>query len=111
MLGKVVAHTFNEGISYLVPLKSKPKEVISFSQRVLYQRILLEKCSTTFKGLLYISRNIFEQAIHLKISAKKMKALFKRYLEFEKQHGNQARMDAVIEKARTFVESNRSQTD
>ena len=50
-------------------------------------------------------RDIFERAIHLKISAKKMKFLFKRYLEFEREHGDQTLIDLVIKKARSFVES------
>lgn len=48
-------------------------------------------------------RDIFERAIHLKISAKKLKFLFKRYVEFEKAHGDQALMGEVMEKARQFA--------
>jgi len=48
---------------------------------------------------------VFERAIHLKISAKKMKFIFKRYLEFEKQHGGPASVELVKEKAKAYVES------
>ena len=51
------------------------------------------------------SRELFERAIHLKISAKKMKFVFKRYVEFEKAHGTNAHVESVREKARTYVES------
>ena len=41
----------------------------------------------------------------MKISAKKMKFIFKRYLEFERQHGSSADVEAVKEKAKAYVES------
>ena len=50
-------------------------------------------------------REVFGRAIHLKISAKKMKFIFKRYLEFERQHGSSAGVEAVKEKAKAYVES------
>lgn len=50
-------------------------------------------------------REILERAINLKVSAKKMKFIFKRYLEFERCYGSPANMEAVKEKARTYVES------
>ena len=50
-------------------------------------------------------REVFERAIHLKISAKKMKFIFKRYLEFERQHGSPAGVESVKEKAEAYVES------
>ena len=50
-------------------------------------------------------REIFERAIHLKISAKKMRFIFKRYVEFEKAHGTSAHVECVREKARTYLES------
>ena len=56
------------------------------------------------------SREIFERAINLKVSAKKMKFIFKRYLGFESSHGSPASVEAVKEKARAYVES-RTQAD
>lgn len=43
------------------------------------------------------------------MSAKKMKFLFKRYLEFERKFGSIANMEAVKEKAKAYVESKTSQ--
>jgi hypothetical protein len=34
-----------------------------------------------------------------------MRFVFKRYTEFERQHGNQGLVEDVIEKARRYVES------
>ena len=55
--------------------------------------------------LALLHREVFERAIHLKISAKKMKFIFKRYLEFEKQYGGPASVELVKEKAKAYVES------
>ena len=41
----------------------------------------------------------------MKISAKKMKFIFKRYLEFERQHGSSTDVEAVKEKAKAYVKS------
>lgn len=53
-------------------------------------------------------REVFERTVHLKISAKKMKFMLKRYMEFEQQHGSKALVDAVVEKARAFVDAHKS---
>ena len=58
---------------------------------------------------LFSSREVLERAIHLRLSAKKMKLMFKRYLEFEKQHGSPAGVEAVKDKARTYVETKLAQ--
>jgi hypothetical protein len=50
-------------------------------------------------------REVLERAVHLKLSAKKMKLMFKRYLEFERQYGSPAGVEAVKDKARTSVET------
>lgn len=54
-------------------------------------------------------RDIFERAINLKLSVKKMKFMFKRYLEFERKYGSMANMEAVKEKAKAYVSSRTSQ--
>ena len=56
-----------------------------------------------------LCREVLERAIHLTLSAKKMKLMFKRYLEFERQHGSPAGMEAVKDKARTYVEAKMAQ--
>ncbi|XP_048464836.1 protein RRP5 homolog isoform X3 [Rhincodon typus] len=50
-------------------------------------------------------RHLFERVIHLKLAPKKMKFFFKRYLEYEKKHGSEERVQAVKEKALEYVES------
>ena len=52
-----------------------------------------------------INRELFERAIHLKLSSKRMKFFFKRYLTFEEQYGNEATVLAVKEKALAYVKS------
>ncbi|XP_061625770.1 protein RRP5 homolog isoform X1 [Phyllopteryx taeniolatus] len=49
-------------------------------------------------------RAIFDRVIHLSVSVKKIKFFFKRYLEYEKNHGTPQSIRAVKEKAVEFVE-------
>ncbi|XP_063818026.1 protein RRP5 homolog [Pseudophryne corroboree] len=53
-------------------------------------------------------RDIFERVIHLSMAAKKIKFFFKRYLEYEKKHGDERTIQAVKEKALEYVESKSS---
>ena len=55
--------------------------------------------------LLTPHRHLFERVVSLKLSSKKMKYFFKRYLEFEKEHGTDATVDHVKKRAREYVES------
>lgn len=50
-------------------------------------------------------RNIFERVITLNLSSKKMKNFFKRFLQFEKQHGTEKSVAHVKQKAQEYVES------
>lgn len=50
-------------------------------------------------------RALFERATHLTLPAKKMKFFFKKYLEYEKQHGDAAGVEHVKKRAMEFVES------
>jgi len=50
-------------------------------------------------------RTLFERATHLQLPPKKMKFLFKRYLEFEKEHGTPSAVEHVKKSAMEFVES------
>ncbi|XP_007665837.1 protein RRP5 homolog isoform X2 [Ornithorhynchus anatinus] len=54
-------------------------------------------------------RDIFERVIHLSLAAKRMKFFFKRYLDYEKQHGSPETVQAVKEKAVEYVEGQSSQ--
>jgi rRNA biogenesis protein RRP5 len=49
------------------------------------------------------AREIFERMVSMKVSAKNMKAVFKKYLLFETRHGNQNTKEAVQQKMRNYV--------
>ncbi|XP_033757030.1 protein RRP5 homolog [Pecten maximus] len=51
------------------------------------------------------ARQLFERVIHLKQSAKKMKFFYKKYLDFEKEHGDSEAVENVKKKALEYVES------
>ena len=51
------------------------------------------------------ARRLYERAVHLKASTKKMKHFFKRYLDFESKHGSAVEVQHVRDSARAFVES------
>lgn len=50
-------------------------------------------------------RALFERATHLQLPAKKMKFLFKRWLDFEKARGDEEHVAHVKRRAVEFVES------
>ncbi|XP_076101163.1 protein RRP5 homolog [Mytilus galloprovincialis] len=50
-------------------------------------------------------RHLLDRVIHMKLSAKKMKFFFKKYLDFEKSHGDNKHADYVKKKAFEYVES------
>ncbi|XP_068709241.1 protein RRP5 homolog [Montipora foliosa] len=50
-------------------------------------------------------RQIFERVIHINLSSKKMKLFFKRYLDFERKHGDAISVENVKTKAMEYVES------
>lgn len=49
-------------------------------------------------------RDLFERILGLKQSSKKVKAVLKKWLQFEKRHGSEANQQAVLSRARRFVE-------
>ena len=51
-----------------------------------------------------MTRRLFERVIHLKVSSKKMKFFFKKYLEFEKKHGTEEGVEHVKEAAMAYVD-------
>lgn len=53
-------------------------------------------------------RDIFERVIHLTLAPKRMKFFFKRYLDYEKQHGTEQDVQAVKVKALEYVEAKSS---
>ncbi|EGD79227.1 hypothetical protein PTSG_12966 [Salpingoeca rosetta] len=52
-----------------------------------------------------VIRALFERVITLNLSSKKMRFFFKRYLDFEKEHGDAGHVEHVKEKAREYVAS------
>ncbi|KAJ3090994.1 hypothetical protein HK102_001993 [Quaeritorhiza haematococci] len=56
-------------------------------------------------GDLSITRRLFDRAINLKFSSKKMKFFFKKYLDFEKNHGDEAGVERVKKAALDYVQS------
>lgn len=50
-------------------------------------------------------RALFERATHLSLPPKKMKFLFKRYLDYEKAHGTAAGVEHVKKRAMEYVEA------
>ena len=51
-----------------------------------------------------VIRRLFERVTSLRLSSKKMKFFFKRYLEYEKTSGTEDTIDHVKQKARSYVE-------
>ncbi|XP_036857188.1 protein RRP5 homolog [Manis javanica] len=51
------------------------------------------------------ARDVFERVIHLSLAPKRMKFFFKRYLDYEKQHGTEKDVQAVKKKALEYVEA------
>jgi len=56
-------------------------------------------------------RRLFDRIISLNLSSKKMKFFFKRYLKFEKEHGDEEHVDIVKQKAKEYVESRMNKDD
>ncbi|KAI9206531.1 uncharacterized protein BJ171DRAFT_422163 [Polychytrium aggregatum] len=55
-------------------------------------------------GDMSITRRLFERVINLKLSSKKMKFFLKKYLDFEKTHGDENGIDHVKQLAMAYVE-------
>lgn len=51
------------------------------------------------------ARRIFERMISMKTNSKNIKTVFKKYLAFETQYGNEAGQELVKQKARDYVNS------
>lgn len=55
--------------------------------------------------VLFIIRRIFERVITMTLPPKKMKFFFKRYLDFEKQHGTLTTVNHVKQKVSEYVKN------
>lgn len=83
--------------------------------RSIMERILQENPRRTDLWSVYLdqevahgdqnrARALYERCIHLTLPPKKMKFLFKKYLEYEKKHGDEAHVESVKKKAMEYVE-------
>jgi rRNA biogenesis protein RRP5 len=57
------------------------------------------------KGDVTTVRNLFERMISLKLSSKKMKHVFKRYLSFEKEKAGGEKVEYVKNKVREYLQA------
>ncbi len=67
-------------------------------------KVVVKEC-TFYLSCYNCCRELFERATNLKLSAKKMKSVYKKYLSFESEHGSPASTEAVLDKARAFASS------
>lgn len=56
-------------------------------------------------------RDLFERILALKLSSKKIKSVLKKWLEFEKRHGDQTGQQAVLAHARRIVEEQKKRSE
>ena len=56
-------------------------------------------------------RHLYTRIVHLKLSSKKAKFFFKKFLEFEKQYGDQLTIQQVKDLAQKYVESTMSKSN
>lgn len=72
---------------------------------------LISAPNVAYNLYFFVLRDIFERVIHVKLSSKKMKSMFKRYLEFERKHGTSTLVEGVKKKAKAFVEAKREEAE
>jgi len=96
------ARTLFEGV-----LSNAPKRVDIWSVYLTMEENLLSK-STDDDNVAHV-RRLFERIVHIRMSSKKAKFFFKRFLDFEKAHGSEEGVEHVKELARAYVESNMAQ--
>ncbi|MCO5551934.1 hypothetical protein L7F22_005441 [Adiantum nelumboides] len=75
----------------------------NYPKRVDLWNVYLDQ--ETVLGDSSVIRALFERVTSLELPPKKMKFLFKKYLEYEKTHGNEERVDYVKGKAMQYVET------
>ncbi|MCO5547403.1 hypothetical protein L7F22_000851 [Adiantum nelumboides] len=75
----------------------------NYPKRVDLWNVYLDQ--ETVLGDSSVIRALFERVTSLELPPKKMKSLFKKYLEYEKMHGNEERVEYVKAKAMQYVET------
>lgn len=68
------------------------------------RRGLFQRAQEVKQGDPERTRSLFERATSLSLPPKKMRLLFKRWLEYEKRHGDGASVEHVKRRALAFVE-------
>jgi len=76
----------------------------SYAKRVDLWNVYLDQ--EVKLGDLPRARALFERATALTLPARRMKSLFKKYLEFEAEHGDEEHEEHVKAKAMEFAEAN-----
>jgi rRNA biogenesis protein RRP5 len=92
------ARTLFEGV-----LSNSPKRIDLWSIYLTMEENLCKKHSEDANKLFL--RRLFERVVHMRLSSKKAKYFFKRFLEFEKNFGTDSTVEHVKELARQYVES------
>lgn len=77
--------------------------VSSYPKRLDLWNIYVDK--EVKSGHIEEARHLLDRMCTLKLSVQKMKGVFKKFLQLEMEHGNEATVEAVKEKAKTYVES------
>ena len=94
------ARTLLEGV-----VANNPKRIDIWSIYVTMEENLCKKDVETAKLHKEYLRRLFERIVHMKLSSKKAKYFFKRYLEFERTFGSEATVSHVKDLVRSYVES------
>ncbi|RLN80155.1 hypothetical protein BBJ28_00008758 [Nothophytophthora sp. Chile5] len=120
------AETLQRSLKSLAAHKHLPV-ILKYGQ-LLYEHSELDKARTIFEGILanypkrmdlwnvYLDKEVkfgdaglvralFERLLAMEFSAKKMKFLFKKYLQFEQEQGDDDRVEHVKQLAKDFVAS------
>lgn len=84
---------------------------LPFAQWQDWGLVLRAVTTTVFWITLISCRDIFERVVHLSLAPKKMKFLFKRYLDYEKKFGTTESVLAVKRAALEYVETKSSLAD
>lgn len=71
---------------------------LQFSKLVFYLVVII---------LFFISRMTFERATSLKLPSKKMKTLYKKWIEMEENFGDEKKVESVRQNALLYVNNNK----
>lgn len=63
------------------------------------------------KLILILIRHIFNRIVQIGLTAKRMKFIFKKFMDFEKTHGNEQEYEKVKDMAIKYVETNKTKND